>query len=105
MSDILPSIISSAISAAALIIVAVIETRNNRSRKQAEKRAERRAEESRLSMALMSSTCELGLETVKALRDGHTNGTLAGHVGRAEKALDDYNQFLKRETAEAVSEI
>ena len=93
------------ISAAALIIVAVIETRNNREFKRTAKRAARRAEESRLSMALMSSTCELSLETVKALRDGHTNGTLEGHVERAETALENYDNFLKKEAADAVSKI
>lgn len=100
------------ISALALIAVAVIEALAARDRKKADadrkailERSEIRAQESRLSMALMESTCELSLETVKALRDGCTNGTLDGHVERAEKALDAYNDFLRDETAHAVSKI
>lgn len=98
------------ISAAALIVVAVIEALAARDRKKADKdrqtileQSEIRAQESRLSMALMRSTCELSLETTKALRDGYTNGTLDGRMHKAEMALADYNDFLEKETARAVS--
>lgn len=98
------------ISAAALIIVAVIEALAAKDRKKADadrktilERSEIRAQESRLSMALMRSTCELSLETTKALRDGYTNGTLDGRMHTAEVALADYNKFLENETARAVS--
>lgn len=98
------------ISAAAIIIVAVIEALAAKDRKKADadrktilERSEIRAQESRLSMALMRSTCELSLETTKALRDGYTNGTLDGRMKKAEAALADYNDFLEKETANAVS--
>ena len=98
------------ISAAALIVVAVIEALAAKDRKRADadrktilKRSEIRAQESRLSMSLMCSTCELGLETTKALRDGYTNGTLDGRMDEAEKALKEYNDFIKKEAAYTVS--
>ena len=98
------------ISAAAIIIVAVIEALAAKDRKKADadrktilERSEIRAQESRLSMALMRSTCELSLEATKALRDGYTNGTLDGRMHKAEMALADYNNFLEKETARAVS--
>lgn len=56
------------ISAAAIIIVAIIEANAAKDRKKADadrktilERSEIRAQESRLSMALMRSTCELSL--------------------------------------------
>ena len=98
------------ISAAAIIIVAIIEANAAKDRKKADadrkailERAETRAKESRLSMSLMCSTCELGLETTKALRDGCTNGTLDGRMKDAEAALKAYNEFIKAEAADAVS--
>lgn len=98
------------ISAAALIIVAVIEAFAAKDRKKADadrkeilERSKIRAKESKLAMSLMCSTCELGLETTKALRDGYTNGTLDGRMDDAEKALKAYNDFVQDEAAEAVS--
>lgn len=98
------------ISAAALVIVAVIEALAAKDRKKADadrktilQRSEIRAKESKLSMSLMCSTCELGLETTKALRDGCTNGTLDGRMAEAEQALKDYKEFIKEEAAGAVS--
>ena len=98
------------ISAAALIIVAVIEALAAKDRKKADadrkeilERSKIRAEESKLSMSLQCSTCELGLETAKALRDGHTNGTMDKRVSDAEAALEAYNKFIKEEAARVVS--
>lgn len=98
------------ISAAAIIIVAIIEANASKDRKKADadrkeilERSKIRAQESRLSMSLMCSTCELSLETTKALRDGCTNGTLDGRMDEAEKALKAYNEFIKNEAADAVS--
>ena len=98
------------ISAIGLVVVALIEAFAAKDRKKASEerrlileRSEIRAQESRLSMALMRSTCELSLETTKALRDGYTNGTLDGRMKKAEMALADYNDFLEKETARAVS--
>ena len=93
-----------------IVIVAVIEANAAKDRKKADEdrqtileRSKIRAQESRLSMSLMCSTCELGLETTKALRDGYTNGTLDGRMEEAEKALKAYNEFIKDEAADVVS--
>lgn len=98
------------ISAVALIIVAIIEANAAKDRKKADadrkeilERSKIRADESRLSMSLQCSTCELSLETAKALRDGHTNGTMDKRMDDAEKALKAYNEFIKEEAAGAVS--
>lgn len=96
-------VITSFISAAALIAVAIIETRNAKDRKRVEERANRRAEESALSMQLMSATCDLSIEAVQALRDGHTNGTLERRLKRAQEAQEAYDNFLRAEAAQSVT--
>lgn len=103
MSSIIATIIASLITAIAGIVVAVVETRAAKDRKRTEKRAERRAEESRLSMELMSATCELSVVTAVAMRDHHTNGTLQPALDKAQKAQDDYQRFLRAEAAKAVA--
>lgn len=95
---------ASTISALALILVAVIETRNNRSRKRTEERAKKREEESMLSMKLMSATCALSLVTAKKMAGHHTNGDVEEAMERAQKAQDDYNEFLRRQTARSVAQ-
>lgn len=98
------------ISAASIIIVAIIEANAAKDRKKADEdrkeileRSKIRAKESKLAMSLMCSTCELGLETTKALRDGCTNGTLNGRMDEAEQSLKAYKDFIKEEAAGAVS--
>jgi len=99
-----------AIAAAAAIVVAIIELIAARDRRHTKKlveesrtRAERREKESRLSMDLMSATCRLSCDTAKAVRDGHTNGTLAGNLEKAEAALTAYDDFIRQEAAHAVA--
>lgn len=99
------TIIASTIAAIAAIAVAIIEGKAAQERKSHEKRAERRAKESRLSMELMSATCELSCVTAMALRDGHTNGTLEPALLKAAKAQEDYQSFLRDEAAAAVAKV
>lgn len=105
MSPAIATIICSIIAAASAIAVAIVEARAGRERKKTQERAERRARESRLSMELMSATCELSVVTAIALRDQHTNGTLEPALEKARKAQDDYQTFLKDEAARAVSKM
>ena len=98
-------IMCAVIAAAATILVAVLETRASKDRKRAEIRAKRRAKESRLSMELMSATCELSVVTAVAYKEGHMNGTLEPALQKAEKAQEDYQSFLRDEAAYAVSKL
>ena len=94
----------SLVSAAALVAVAIIETRNARDRKRVEERARKRELESELSMELMSANCDLTIEAVMALQTGHTNGTLESRLKRAVAAQERYNKFLQKTAAHAVTE-
>lgn len=99
------TIIPSVISATALIVVAIIETNSKKDRKKVEERAKRRAEESQLAMEFMDATCSLAVATGKAIRDGHTNGIMTEALAKAEEAQANYEAFVHRTTANAVSKI
>lgn len=103
MTEEYAKIICYIIAAAATIIAAAIEWRGARDRKRTERRAERRAKESRLSMDLMYASCSLAMDTAKALRDGHTNGTLEPDLAKAREAKAAYDAFMRDETAYAVA--
>lgn len=98
------------ISAAAIIIVAAIEALAAKDRRATKKlveesrvRSQRRERESRLSMDLMYATCGLSIDTARALREGHTNGTLAGDLDQAKSAMGAYDAFIRQEAAHAVA--
>ena len=99
------TIICALIAAASAIAVAVIEHKADTERKRTAARAERRGKESRLSMELMSATCELSVVTATALRDGHTNGTLEPAIQAAREAQASYRSFLRDEAAHAVAKV
>lgn len=90
------------ISAVGLVIVAVIEgvaARERKAAKQDKDRAERRAalreRESRLSMEMMSATCNLAIVTAKKVNGMHTNGDVEEAMEAAGAAQDAYRSFLQ----------
>lgn len=98
------------ISGAALVLVAIIEALAARDRKHTKEiiteskiRQERREKESRLSMDLMYGVAGLSIDTAKAMRDGHTNGTLEGNLKKCEEARTAYDDFVRSEAAHAVA--
>lgn len=103
MTGEIASIVCALIAAASAITVAVLEKRAARERLSTEKRAARRARESRLSMDLMYASIGLAMDTARALRDGHTNGTLEPDLQKAQAARAAYDCFLRDEAAEAVA--
>lgn len=105
MSGEIATVICALIAAASAITVAVVEKRADMDRKRTAARAERRERESRLSMELMSATCELSVVTALALRDGHTNGTLEPALQKASAAQTDYKHFLMDTAARDVAKV
>ena len=98
------------ISAVSCIVAAIITAKSAAERKNDEEkrkkdeaaRAEReqeRKDEMRLSMKLMSASCKLSVVTATAMRDGHTNGTLASALEDANNAQEEYQRFLEATTA------
>ena len=105
MSAEVSAIICAVIAALSAVAVAIVEARTAKDRRSTQIRAERREKESRLSMELMSATCELSVVTAVALRDHHTNGNLQPALDKAKKAQDSYQSFLRDEAAHAVAKI
>lgn len=96
-------ILCATISAAALIIVAVIG-RNNKIREgKEEQRAALREKESRLSMDMMAANCELCDVISLAVTGGHTNGNVEAAQKKVRAAKEAYEKFLRDTAAHAVS--
>ena len=98
-------LLSSLLSAAAVVIVAVIETRNGKSRRRTEARAERRAEESRLSMEMMFATCKLATVTAKAVTGHKTNGDVEDALEESAQAQGQYEDFKTQLAAQQVAKV
>ena len=98
-------ILTGIMSAIALIVVAVIETKNSRSKKKSEERAERRQEESRLAMQMMAATCKLAVVTAKAVTGQKTNGDVEEALKAAGEAQQDYEDFKTRLAAQQVAKV
>ncbi|MDO4527423.1 MAG: hypothetical protein Q4C03_01400 [bacterium] len=105
MTEIIGTIICALIASASAITVAVIENRAARERDRAKKRAERRAKESRLAMDLMYAAVGLSMDTAKAMKEGHTNGTLEVDLESAKNARAAYESWLRDEAAIAVAKV
>lgn len=104
-------IILGVISAASLIIVALIERNNAKERKRTQaldeectKRAKQRAEESRLAMNMQSATLQLSVVCANALTNGHNNGNVERARKAAEEAQKAYEAFVQKLAANALSE-
>ena len=102
--------IEAIVSGVAVVLVAIIEAIAARDRKRTKEilaeskvRQERREKESRLSMDLMYGVAGLSIDTAKAMRDGHTNGTLEGNLAKCEAARAAYDDFVRAEAAHAVA--
>lgn len=99
------------ISAASLIIVAFIERNNSKERKRMQvrddeyvRRAKQRAEESRLAMNMQSATLQLSVVCANALTNGHNNGNVERAKKAAEEAQREYEAFVQKLAANALSE-
>ena len=87
------------------VIVAIIETRNNRERKRTEARAERRAKENRLSMEMMFTNSEMTDVLCLALQGGKINGNVEEARQKAKTAREAYQSFLRDQAANQVTKI
>lgn len=99
------SLLNACVLACATIVVAIIETKASKNRSRTEERAKRRETESKLSMELMSASVDLSYVTSLAVTGGHTNGNVEAAQKKAKAAQDNYEAFLRSETAHAVAKI
>lgn len=100
------------ISAAAIVVVAVIEALAARGRKTAredteknEKRAEDRAKESRLGMKMMDASLDLGVATALAVEQCKINGEMKAAKLKASAAQAEYQEFLQEVAARLIAKV
>ena len=93
------------ISTSGIIVVAIINGIMLNDRKRVDARAEVRAKESRLSLALMHSTCKLCMVSAKAILGQKTNGDIAEALNAAKAADAEYSQFLKNLGMKHIKEV
>ena len=105
MGEQILSLCIACLSAAATICVAVIETKAAKGHKRSEECAKRRETESKLSMELISASVDLSYVTSLAVTGGHTNGNVEAAQKKAKVAQDNYEAFLRAETAHAVAKV
>lgn len=98
-------LLGEALSGLALVVVAIIETRNTRQRKKSEERMALRERENRLGMELMCSTSQLSDVISIAVTGGHTNGNVEEAQQRARKAREAYDDFLRDIASHDVAKI
>ena len=99
------SIVVACVSGAALVWVAVIQTRSKKDRERTEKRAARRVEESRLSMQMQAAGLKLALVTAKTVQNQKTNGDVEEAMAAAEIAQAAYDDFIRALAAEQATKI
>ena len=95
-------IICAAIAGCASIIAAAIGLHVKKENKKMEHRAELRQRESLLSLRMMDATLQLSVVTSNALTGGHNNGNVERARIAANKAAEDYEEFLREVTAHEV---
>lgn len=105
MMEIWVSVICAAIAAVSAIVVALIQKRDKADRLRRDAAVARREKESRLSMEMMSATMELAYVTSLAVTGGHTNGNVEAAQKKADRARQDYEDFLRDEAAKAVASL
>lgn len=102
------------IPAAAGIIIAIIEYFAVKDRKKAtnaikcqeekvDNYAKVRAKESQLAMRMYNACLDLSIATANALTDGNNNGKVEKALAAAEEAQNEYNEFLQRVAAKAMT--
>lgn len=98
------------IPALATIGVAIIELIAHRDRKrikeeneERDRKAALRDEESRCSMQMMYATMQLSIVNANALTGGHNNGNVEQARFEAQKAEAEYQHFLQKVAAAAIT--
>lgn len=96
------TIITAVISAISAICVAYIGAHARQTEAKNEKREKRREKESLLSMAMMDATMQLSIVSANALTNGHNNGNVEEARKAAQKAREDYEQFLREVASQSL---
>ena len=78
--------------------VAMVGISIKKANKEAESHSALRREESLLSLHMMDATLQLSVVTSNALTGGHNNGNVERARAAAQKAANDYEEFMRKAT-------
>lgn len=106
-------VVCTAITALATIMVAFVQYKANKEKKEYEHKTQEmlkkrqhqhdiRVRESRLSMDMMHATAKLCVGTALAIKRGHANGELDEGLKYVDKAVIEYEKFMKDMAADQV---
>ena len=94
------NIICAVIAGICTVLCAVIGAVANKNQKKSERRAELRQKESLLSLRMMDATLQLAsITAIKLTGSGHLNGNVEQARASAEKAAEEYQDFMRSITA------
>ena len=93
------------LNASTLILVAIIQSNNSKTKKVDEERYQRRLQHEKLSMELMQCDCKLSVLTAKKIAGEHINGDLEKAIDATEQSYANYVDFVNEEMACQVAKI
>lgn len=98
-------IVLAMLNASTLVMVAVIQTTNNKTKKVEEERYQRRLNHEDLTMCLIQCDVQMSMLSARKQAGDHINGELEKAINATEKAYDAYVAFARTEFAGSVSRI
>lgn len=97
-------VIVALISAASLVLVALIQNNSKKREKEQKEQNHLRAQESKLSMNMMYACCVLSKGTAIALKNNHFNSEVEHGIELVNNATDEYDTFLRSTAASSINE-
>lgn len=95
--------VCAAISAFAVIMVAIIQSRNKKVQAEQDRQAKMRAKENKLSMDMIYACCLLSKGTAIALKNNHFNSEVDHGIELVDKCAEAYNKFLRETAADSLN--
>lgn len=96
-------IVLAVLNASTLILVAIIQTTNNKNKKIDEERYQRRLQHEELTIHLMQCNTRMSILSAKKQAGEHINGDLEKAICATELAYVNYEDFARKEFAGAVA--
>ncbi len=96
-------IILAVLNATTLIMVAVIQTTNTKSKKIEDERYQRRLQHEDLTMCLIQCDVKMSVLSARKQAGEHINGELKKAINATEAAYAQYEAFARKECAGAVA--
>jgi len=98
-------IVLAVLNASTLILVAIIQSNNSKTKKVDEERYQRRLQHEDLTMCLIQCDVQMSMLSARKQAGEHINGELEKAIGATEKAFAEYEAFARKQCAGSVAKI